>query len=207
MRGRHRLLAALWLVALLGSGERADGGRYTDFSQAELRTLPRPCLAQRFINDELDSPAVSERRRAELAAKLGRSFHHYHHYCWALLYMRRAARPGGDEFNYRQAVDNLNYVIARAEPGFRLLAGVYFKKGNVLERLGERQAAAEEYRNALRVDPGHAAACVALAQSYLDRGDDQAARAALAEGLKHAPGSKTLAAKQADLERRERERR
>lgn len=199
---RHRILVGLWLVALLvGTGERAEGGRYTDFSQAELRTLPRLCLAQRFVNDDLESPAVPEPERQRVLEKLGPSFIHYHHYCWALLYMRRAARAS-DKFFYEQAVDNLNYVIVRAEPTFRPLPGMYFKRGNVLKRLGKRKAAEEEYRNAVRLNPGHTAACAALVQSYLDQGDFEAARAALAQGLKYAPRSKTLAAKKTDLDKR-----
>jgi len=155
-------------VALLGvaiaAAEPAVAGRLTDFSQAELRMLPRLCLAQQFINEELESPTVPDAERAQLAEAFGHSFIHYHHYCWALLYTARAAQPGGDRFNYHRAVDNLDYVIRNADPGFALLPDVYLQKGKVLERTGDGAAAVAAYRNALRANPDYIPAYAALAQ-------------------------------------------
>ncbi len=182
-------------------------GHLTNFSQEEFRTLPRRCLAQQFINEELESPVVPEAERKELRDQLGHSFLHYHHYCWALLYERRAARPGGDKFDYHRAVDNLNYVIHNADPSFALLPDVYLEKGNVLARTGEREAAVVEYQNALRARADYTPASVALVQAYLDLGEVAAARAALAEGLKHDPSSAALAEKKSALAAQETERR
>lgn len=179
----------------------------TTFSQEELRTLPRVCLAQRFINEGLESPVVPERERRQLSEKLGHSFIHYHHYCWALLYLRRAAKPGGERFDYKRAVDNLNYVIRHADPSFALLPHVYFRKGNVLERLGDRKAAVMEYQNAVRAKAGFTPASAALVRNYLRLGDLEAARAALKEGLDHDPRSTTLAAKKSALAEQEKQRR
>ena len=201
--GPGRRCRALLGVALFGvvlaPADPAAAGRLTDFSQEEFRTLPRICLAQQFINEELESPAVPESEREELAKTLGHSFIHYHHYCWALLYTARAAQPGGDKFNYHRAVDNLDYVIRHADPSFALLPEVYVQKGNLLERTGEGAAAVTEYRNALRAKSDYTPAYVALAQHYVDAGAVAAARAALAEGLQHDPSSKVLAEKQAAL--------
>jgi hypothetical protein len=184
---------------VVGRSEPAAAGRLTNFSQEEFRTLPRVCLAQQFINEELEFAVVPGSEREQLAEELGHSFIHYHHYCWALLYMRRAAMPGGDKFDYRRAVDNLNYVIRNADPSFTLLPAVYFKKGNVLERIEERQAAAAEYQNAQRAMADYTPLFAALVQDYVDLGDVEAARVALEEGLTYAPSSKTLAAKKAAL--------
>jgi tetratricopeptide (TPR) repeat protein len=201
LRVAKRKVGWLSLVALLvAAGEPAKGGRYTNFSQEEFRRLPRLCLAQRFINDELETPAVPEAERKQLALTLGHSFLHYHHYCWALLFMWRGARPGGEKFDYRQAIDNLNYVILHADPDFRYLHKVYFKKASVLERLGDRRGAVTEYRKALRAKPDYTPAAAALVQAYLELEDLEAARAALAEGLKHDPRSNLLAAKKVELE-------
>ena len=164
-----------------------------DFTQEELLTLPHACLAQQFINELLESPAVPEPERVELLKTLGHSFIHYHHYCWALLYEDRAARPGGDKFNYHRAVDNLDYVIRNADPSFALLPEVYLQKGKVLERTGKGAAAVAEYRNALRANPDYTPAYVALARHYVDAGDSAAAGAVLAEGLARDPSSKVLA--------------
>ena len=198
-RRRRALLGVALCGLVLAPVDPAAAGRLTDFSQEEFHTLPRVCLAQQFINEELASPAVPEPERAELAKTLGHSFIHYHHYCWALLYFARASQPGGDKFNYHRAVDNLDYVIRHADPSFALLPEVYVEKGDVLERTGEGAAAVTEYRNALRAKPDHTPAYLALAQHYVDAGDVAAARAALAEGLTHDPSSKVLADRLATL--------
>jgi tetratricopeptide (TPR) repeat protein len=203
-RRRYRRLVGLALIGFVVTcGEPASGGRLTDFSQEELHTLPRLCLAQQFINEELASPVVPERERRRLSEKLGHSFIHYHHYCWALLYIHRAAAPGGDKFNYHRAVDNFDYVLRNADPSFTLLPEVYFQKGSLLEQLGDREAAASAYQNALRARADYTPARAALVQFYLDRGDVEAARTALEEGLKHDPRSKTLAEKKSALAARE----
>jgi tetratricopeptide (TPR) repeat protein len=230
-RRRHRRLVVFALLAfVVASAERAAAGRYTDFTQEELRTLPRACLAQRFINDELDPRLVSEAEQTQWNERIGLSFIHYHHYCWALLFMRRAAGPGGERFDYELAVGNLDYVIPRADPNCgpfpnvhfeseypidnreyviqradlscALLPDVYFQKGTALEYLGYREEAMGEYQNALLVQAGYTPARAALVQVYLDRGELEAARTALAEGLKYDPSSQTLADEQSTLMRR-----
>ena len=200
--GCRALLGVVLCGIVLAPAEPAAAGRLTDFSQAEFLTLPRVCLAQRFINEELASPAVPESERDELARTLGHSFLHYHHYCWALLYTARAERPGGDKYDYNRAVDNLDYVLRRADPSFVLLPDVYVRKGNLLERMGAGAAAVDEYRNALRANPRYTPAYLALAEHYVAAGDVAAARAVIAEGLKHDPKSKVLKDKQAALAKR-----
>jgi tetratricopeptide (TPR) repeat protein len=157
------------------------------------------CLAQTFINDELASPIVPELERKQVAAKLGHAFIHYHHYCWALLHAARAAKAGGEKFEYGRAIDNLNYVILRVDPSFPLLPEVYFQKGKAFEQMGERNAAMVEYQNAVRTKTGYTPACAALARNYVELGDLERARAVLADGLKHDPRSKTLAEQKSAL--------
>lgn len=194
--GRAGLAAAVLGLVI---AEPALAGRLTDFSQEELLTLPRQCLAQRFINEELTTPAVPEAERTELAKALGHSYIHYHHYCWALLYIARASQPGGDKFNYHRAVDNFDYVIRNADPGFVLLLDVYVQKGNVLERTGQGAGAEAAYREAIRVDPSYAPAYVALSHHYVAAGDQAAARAIIAQGLARDPKAKPLLERQAAL--------
>jgi tetratricopeptide (TPR) repeat protein len=226
-RHRHRHLLGCALVGLVvARAGPAAPYRITDFSQEELRTLPRACLAQRFINDELDPPVVPAEERDQWGERIGPSFIHYHHYCWAMLLMRRAAAPGGDRYDYQLAVDNLNYVIQRADPSCArlpdvefqydpidnrnyvtrpadlscaLLPDVFVQKGTALEHLGNGEAAVSEYQNALCVQADYTPARAALVQVYLDRGEVEAARAALAEGLQYDPSSKTLVDKKSAL--------
>jgi len=131
-RRRHRRWVGVALVGVVvARGAPAAAQRLTDFTQEELHTLPRLCLAQQFINQELDPPLVPESERAQLLKQLGHSYVHYHHYCWALLDRRRAAAPGGDKFNYHRAVANLDYVIRNVDPVFAFLTDPYFEKGNL----------------------------------------------------------------------------
>ncbi|MDX2165615.1 MAG: tetratricopeptide repeat protein [Deltaproteobacteria bacterium] len=192
-------LGGALLAGVIAAAHPAAAARLTDFTQEELRTLPSTCLAQRFINEELAAPVVPDAERERLSTKLGHSFIHYHHYCWALLWLARAEQPDGDKFNFHRAIDNLDYVIRNADPSFALMPQVYLLKGDILARTGKRDAALIEYRNALRADPTYTPAYLALAQHYVDAGDPAAARAVLAEGLRHDPRAQALTQKQAEL--------
>lgn len=202
-RCRRRALFAVALLALATAGARpAAAGRLTDFSQEELHSLSQLCLSQRFINEELDAPAVPEPERAheQLEAKFGHSFIHYHHYCWAVLYARRAERLAAESrFNYGRVVDNLDYVIRNSDPDFALLPDVYVQKGEALDELERRAEAEAAYRNAIHAKVDYVPAYVALAQHYIEARDVDAARRTIEEGLKYDPSSKTLAEKKAAL--------
>ncbi len=100
-------------------------------------------------------------------------------------------------------MDNLNYVIRNSDPGFSLLPEVYLQKGEALDKLGQRDEAVAEYRNALRAKADYTPAYAALAQHYIDRGDVDAARGVIEQGLKRDPGSTALAAKKAALAERD----
>ena len=200
---RRRLVGCALVGVVLARGAPVAGGALTDFTQREFWTLPRLCLAQQFINQELDAPVVPEAERNEVLEQQGKSFIHYHHFCWALLLERRAERPGGDKYDYTRAVDNLNYVIRNADRSFALLPGVYLEKGNVLLRIAQPEAAAAEYQNALRLKADFTPASVALIQTYLDLGDLTAAREVLEQALPHDPTSAALAAKKSAVAARE----
>jgi len=201
---RGAALAGVLFATLTLRAVPVAAGRLTDFSQEELRSLSQLCLSQRFINEELTTPAVSEPERAhqEWEAKLGKSFIHYHHFCWATLYAKRAEQQAAEsKFNFDRAVDNFNYVLRNADPEFALLPEVHLEKARALERLDRGEEAAAEYRSAIRGKVDYTPAYVGLAQYYLAVADPNAARGVLEEGLKHDPGSKELAEMKAALAR------
>ena len=105
----------------------------------------------------------------------------------------------------RRLYNRLGWTEVGTIPRFALMPDVYFQKGIVLERIGEREAAATEYRNALRARANYTPASAALVQLYIDLGDLKAARTALAEGLKRDPKSKVLAEKKSALAKLEKE--
>ncbi len=174
------------------------------YSQDELRELPRVCLAQKFINGLLRTPIVPEAERADWAARLGESYEHYHHFCWALIDLRRA-NGGPSQFrdsNYSRAVSNFEYVQRRASPDFPLLPEVFLMKGMALRHLGEHGTAAREFLDAIEIKRDYTPAYSALIDLYVDLGDYESAKKMLDLGLTAAPNSKILASRKAEIETR-----
>jgi hypothetical protein len=177
-----------------------------NFTQEELRSLPRVCLAQKVINEQLQSPLVSEVERREWALRLGeKDYSSYHHYCWALLHIRRgstASAPNEKTYNYKAAIDNFNYVLRRASIQFPLLPEVNLRKGLTLQLTGDNPGAAREFMAAVKLKRDYTPAYAALVDIHLDLGNVEAAAAVLKEGLTHAPNSKILAQKRLEIEAR-----
>jgi hypothetical protein len=101
------------------------------FSQAELKTLPRPCQAHQLIHNEIHVPVTTEAERQYFYSILGDSFAHYHHYCWGLLLVRRGNSTDDHKASrelYNAAVRNFDYVLQRAKPTFVLLPEIYLQK-------------------------------------------------------------------------------
>ena len=192
---------ALTLLLLFDAGASSGQG-LSGLRQDELQALPRVCLAQRFINQDLETPMVPANEREQWASTLGPSYKHYHHFCWGLVYMRRAAaNPSKGKFNYDSAVNNFQYVIRNSDRGFALLPEVHLRKGMALRLLGDDAASASEFVKAVRLKRDYSPAYAALVQLHVDLGDNESARKVLETGLKNAPNSKLLAQKMVELDR------
>jgi tetratricopeptide (TPR) repeat protein len=194
-------IAGLSLIALMKAGDAR-----AQFTQEELRALPRICHAQKFINSSLDSPIVPEAERKMWAEKLGTPFEAFHHFCWALIYMRRANDPSQSAFrksNYQNAVGNFEYVQRNSTASFPLLPEVYLRKGIALRFLGEEASAASQFLAAVKLRSDYTPAYAALVDLYVDLKDMEAARAVLEQGLKQVPTSTILSKKKVELESRE----
>lgn len=201
MVGGARLL--LSVVGLLIAAEAAG-----QMTQEELRALPRICHAQRFINSALDSPIVPEAERRMWEAKLGEPFMSFHHFCWGLIDMRRAAAtrdPGRRNTHYRNAVQNFQYVERNSDATFPLLPEVLLRKGMALQLLGDPASAASQFLAAVKIKRDYTPAYAALIDVYVELEDIEAANETLAEGLSHAPSSRILATKKTELEERKSE--
>jgi tetratricopeptide (TPR) repeat protein len=190
---------ALILGAIVSAQDR--------FSQEELLALPRVCHAQRVINNLLRAAIVPEEERRQWAARLGeKDYSAFHHYCWALIYIRRAGEAETSQvrtFNYETAVNNFGFVQANASPGFPLMPEVNLRKGQTYRLLGQDAAAAKEFTQAIQLKPDYTPAYAALFDFYMDLNDATGAEAILAKGLVHAPQSKILLQKKLELESRQ----
>jgi tetratricopeptide (TPR) repeat protein len=174
------------------------------FSQEELIALPRVCHAQRVINNQLQTKIVPEAERRQWALRLGeKDYSSFHHYCWALIYLRRASAaetPQSQVFNYETAVNNFGFIQTHASPDFPLMPEVNLRKGQTHRLLGEDAAAAKEFTEAIQLKPDYTPAYAALVDFYLDLQDLQRAEEILAQGLVHAPQSRILLQKKAEME-------
>lgn len=195
------LLVAATNFLLFASAFPVFGQEYT---QDELRALPRACLAQTFINGSLRNPIVPESERAQWEARLGRDYNHYHHFCWALMDLRRANTGPSQHrnFNYSKAVQNFEYVQRNASRAFPLLPEVYLRKGMALRYLGEEARAAREFLEAIELKRDYTPAYSELIDLYLYLEDYESARRTLELGLAAVPDSKILASKKAEIENR-----
>lgn len=175
-----------------------------EYAQDELRALPRACLAQKFINGSLRTPIVPEFERAQWEARLGSDYQHYHHFCWALMDLRRANTGPSQHrnFNYSTAVQNFEYVQRNASRAFPLLPEVYLRKGMALRYLGEEARAAREFLEAIDLKRDYTPAYSELIDLYLDLEDYESARRTLELGLAAVPDSKILASKKAEIANR-----
>lgn len=202
MRGALASTILTFLAVLVTSPLHAQD----EFTQDELRALPRICHAQKFINGALFSPLVPEAERKRWATELGPSYEAFHHYCWALIYLRRASDPSMSVFrqsNYQIAVSNFDFVLRNATPDFVLLPEALLRKGMTLRLLGRDGNAATSFLEAIRLKADYTPAYSSLVDLYLDLGDLAAAREVLERGLKQAPHSKILSSKKLEIEHRE----
>lgn len=197
----HSTAVFLFVVTVAPGIASAQGGQ---FSQNELRALPRVCLAQRFIHGALRPPIVPEDERQQWELRLGADdYLAFHHYCWALIFLRRASAasaPHIQAHNYNEAIQNFAYVQRNASSLFPLMPEVNLRKGQAHRLAGEDGFAAREFLEAIRLKQDYTPAYAALAELYVDLDDLKAAEQILAEGLEHAPNSEILLGKRRELE-------
>jgi tetratricopeptide (TPR) repeat protein len=196
--------ALLAPVLLLLEFQGTSEGQATKFTSEELKSLPRVCHAQKFINGWLGQPIVPEAERALWAARLGeKDYSHFHHYCTALIYTRRghAADVPVKRFgNYKAAVENYEYVQRMASRQFPLMPEVSLRKGQVFLLLGNSGAAAAEFLFAIQLKPDYTPAYSALADVHVSLGSLDEALQILDQGLANAPNSALLQQKKAEIE-------
>jgi tetratricopeptide (TPR) repeat protein len=202
---RARLFqASIFIALLIGAMLSSTLMAQNLYTQEELRALPRVCLAQRFVHLELDRPLVSASERKQWEERLGASdYLHFHHHCHALILAKRAlsaARETERQGYFKEAVANFEYVQRNASSAFPLLPEVYLQKGLTLRMIGGHAEAAREFLGAIKLKPSYTPAYAALIDYYIDMGEIEEARRVLDTGLAHAPSSKILTTKRAQIE-------
>jgi len=164
--------------------------------------LPRYCLAQNGIANKLSVRVVPEDEVKSWYAMMGEPYHHIHHFCYGLMLVKRgnaATKPMARDAFYRAAIDNFGYTIRRWPDTFQLKSEAHLRKGMTLRLLGNDGAASSEFRKAISIKTDYTPAYSALADLLVDLGKPKEALELLDVGLRHAPDSKALTAKKAEL--------
>lgn len=185
---RALLVMAALCLAMVGPARGAEQGNFT---AGEISLLPD------FCQDRLNYPvySFSHPKWAYWGARMGETFKHVHHYCWALVSLRRASMAPNKEKRKHlvtTAINDLEYVINNASADFRLKPEVYARIGDAALQLEDFSKAFDAYDNARQIKPGYAPAYTGWADVLFKAGQRDAARDLIEEGLRHAPDSPEL---------------
>jgi tetratricopeptide (TPR) repeat protein len=143
-----------------------------------------------------EAPGFNTEGHARWKAIHGEAFHSFHHYCWAIVHLMRADRHSlpmtERRFQLTSALDEIEYVVRHTPSTNTLYPELLTNQGMILRRLDKPRDAIPYLEKAAQADPKYHRAYSEMAKSYLALGDKQRARAALEEGLTHAPEAKLL---------------
>jgi tetratricopeptide (TPR) repeat protein len=131
---------------------------------------------------------------------MGKTFWAVHHYCWALIHLQRAARPGlpkqDRDHMTRVAIHDFYYVINEAkrngEDQFVLLPELFYRSGEAYVQLGEFPQAMAEFELSRQAKADYWPPYVAQAQLHARLGMRSHARDLLEAGLRLMPNEVAL---------------
>ena len=195
---RHRLFA-LFTVALLAWSPFALAQPEL-ITNAEIAMLPAYCPDTQTFGQGGQHWGAQPYNWSPNAPKwldlMGKGFWTMHHYCWALIRLRRAERPGTPaviQKGHRQAaLGDLSFVIENSPPDFIMLPEIYTKYGEVELLLKNYADADEAFAKARALKPDYWPAYLQWAEYLRQRGQKAKARELVQQGLSHAPDSKPL---------------
>lgn len=126
-----------------------------------------------------------------------------HHYCWALIHLRRAQAggvlPHQKKYLIEVAISDFHYVVnhARRLPdptSFRMLPEILFRIGDAHGQLGQVAPALEAFEQSRRAKPDYWPPYVGQAELLARSGLRKDAMAILERGLQLIPGEPNIAA-------------
>lgn len=131
---------------------------------------------------------------------MGKTFWAVHHYCWALIHLQRAARPGltkqDRDHMVRVAIGDFYYVVNDAKregnDKFVLLPELYYRAGEAYVVLGEYPQAIAEFERSRQAKADYWPPYVAQAQLHVKLGMRTQARELLDAGLALMPDEPAL---------------
>jgi hypothetical protein len=214
MRGKRFTQGSRWIIcgasALLvvmqpASAQDIPGypPQVTAYDPREVALLPRYCIYTQLFREHVPGGSDQAEIRRWQAA-MGDIFQAMHHYCWGLMHLHRAKVLARDaqvrSFNYASAINEFDYVLKQAKPGFVLLPEILVRRGEALLGLGRHAQALAEFERAIELKPDYWPAYAQISDHYKSVGELAKARQALEDGLQHAPDAKGLRRRLQELE-------
>ncbi len=127
--------------------------------------------------------------------RIGENYIDLHHYCAALNFVNRywGARSALDRSYYlKEAMDNFNYMVKAAKPGFSLLADLYSNRGDVFKLQGRPGEAMLDYDQAIKSNPHLVRPYLQLIDLYEGEKKRNKSLEVATDGLRNNPDSKAL---------------
>jgi tetratricopeptide (TPR) repeat protein len=135
-------------------------------------------------------------RAGHWVGMMGKNFWHMHHYCWALINIRRSQAAGVQPTTRRYLLENAiadcTYVLQNSTPDFILLPEIYTRIGETHLMLANPAPAYEAFAQARSIKPDYWPAYQRWAEVLIKSGQKAEAKKLVAEGLRHAPDAKPL---------------
>jgi hypothetical protein len=176
--------------------------RIDAYDSREVAMLPRYCIYTQLFRDHV--PEGNDKAEIERWTTLiGPTFNAMHHYCWGLMKTNRALLLARDQrirnFYLDDSINEFNFVLNNASPGFILLPEVLTKKGENLIRLGRYLSGVKELEQAIAVKEDYWPPYAALSDYYKKKGDLAEARQWLEKALVFAPDATALTRRLSEL--------
>lgn len=192
---RSAVALLLALLALLASLPAA-ASKPANITQGEVALLPPYCIDTMGFGYG-DAYHNTSPRAGHWVAMLGaKSFWSLHHYCWALVDLRRAKLPAQKmevrRGTLERAYGNCVYVLEHGARDLILLPEIYTRMGEISLLLGNIGAASEAYGRARELKPDYWPAYSQWASVLIKTGQKAAALELVRAGLAQAPDAEAL---------------
>jgi tetratricopeptide (TPR) repeat protein len=183
------------ILRYLLAGIAALGLSVANIGEGEMALLPPYCIDTMGFKygDAYSNPSP---RAGHWVGLMGKNFWAMHHYCWALIDLKRSGAAGKTPqerlFHRESAVGDIGYVVKNTSPNFILLPEILTTLGGaylLLSRVGE---ANDAFENARKLKPDYWPAYTDWAAFLIKQGQKTEAKALVKTGLEYRPDVKEL---------------
>lgn len=159
-------------------------------SDVEMKLLPEYCKDTEWFPDRYG------KRKGYWTGRMGETFWHMHHYCWAILSVNRSRKALLSKEQrtslLESAFHDYNYVINKAPDTFILLPEILTKLGELHLLRKDPNKANEAFIKARQLNPSYWPAYTHWIEYLIHIRDFANASTLLEEGLRNSPDSKVL---------------